>query len=114
MRLAVIAFTARGGALAQRLAETFGGRAFGLGKGRIPGLEEADSLSRWTAERWQDSGGLIFVGACGIAVRAIAPYIKDKFTDPAVVTVDEKGQFVVPLLSGHVGEPTSWPFVWPG
>ena len=103
MKLAVIAFTARGGALAQRLAETFGGRAFGLGKGKIPGLEEADSLSRWTAERWQDSGGLIFVGACGIAVRAIAPYIKDKFTDPAVVTVDEKGQFVVPLLSGHVG-----------
>lgn len=103
MKLSVIAFTARGGALALKLAEAFGGRCFGLGKGRIPGLEEAESLGQWTADRWQDSEGLIFVGACGIAVRAIAPYVKDKFTDPAVVTVDEWGRFVIPLLSGHVG-----------
>ncbi|MBM6869452.1 cobalamin biosynthesis protein [Pseudoflavonifractor phocaeensis] len=103
MKLSVIAFTARGGALARRLAETFGGRAFGLGKGKIPGLEAADSLSQWTAQRWRESDGLIFVGACGIAVRAIAPHVKDKFTDPAVVSVDEGGQFAVPLLSGHVG-----------
>lgn len=55
-----------------------------------------------------DSGTLgkvgIFIYRCGgIAVRYIAPYVKDKFTDSAVVVADEAGQYVIPLLSGHVG-----------
>lgn len=46
---------------------------------------------------------LIFIMACGIVVRSIAPYIKDKQSDPAVVVVDELGRFAVSLLSGHIG-----------
>lgn len=45
----------------------------------------------------------IFIGAAGIAVRYISPFVKDKYTDSPVLVMDEKGRYVIPLLSGHVG-----------
>ncbi|MFZ5989664.1 MAG: cobalt-precorrin 5A hydrolase [Bacillota bacterium] len=52
---------------------------------------------------FESCDALVFIMACGIVVRSIAPYIKDKRTDPAVVVLDEKGKFVISLLSGHIG-----------
>ena len=53
--------------------------------------------------QWNDFDAFIFIGAMGICVRTIAPYMKDKHTDPAVVCIDSMGKHVVSVLSGHVG-----------
>ncbi len=95
MKIAYIAFTEKGCALAGRLAGLFGGEAVRCG--------QSVSLAQWTAEQFAAADALIFVGAAGIAVRAIAPHIKSKATDPAVIVVDECGRFVVPVLAGHLG-----------
>lgn len=52
---------------------------------------------------FEQSEALIFVGALGVCVRMIAPFIKDKHTDPAVVCVDSVGRNVISVISGHVG-----------
>ena len=95
MSRAYLAFTAKGEALAHRLAEALPGSVSRCG-GDV-------TLKGWTAEHFAQNEALIFVGAVGIAVRAIAPHCRSKAADPAVVVVDEGGNFAVPLLSGHLG-----------
>ncbi len=67
------------------------------------GVVCVESLSAWCAENFNSYDGFIFIGAIGIAVRLIAPSLSSKLTDPAVVNLDSEGQYVVSLLSGHVG-----------
>lgn len=65
---------------------------------------EAEIISRTNVgKRWKDFDAFVFVGAMGICVRTIAPYIKDKHEDPAVVCVDSMGLNAISVLSGHVG-----------
>ena len=61
------------------------------------------STSAWAGKKFPDSDALIFIGATGIAVRSIAPYVASKKSDPAVLVIDECGRFVISLLSGHLG-----------
>ena len=65
--------------------------------------ERGTGFREAVGKAFRESDALVFVGAAGIAVRGIAPYIMDKYADPAVVSVDEFGRYAVPLLSGHVG-----------
>ena len=96
MSRAYLAFTEKGMALAHRLARALPGSVSRCGAGGV-------RLAEWTSTQFAQADALIFVGAAGIAVRAIAPHCKSKATDPAVVVLDECGRFAVPLLSGHPG-----------
>lgn len=95
MKVACLAFTEKGYALACRLAQELGGTAQRSG--------QPLTLHQWTQTHFPQEKALIYVGAVGIAVRAIAPYLQGKTQDPAVVAVDECARFAVPLVSGHLG-----------
>ena len=95
--IAYLSFTARGAALAETLAAATGGTVTNARR------EAGFSLRDWTAERFGACEALVIIGAAGIAVRAVAPFLRSKTTDPAVLVLDEQGRFVIPLLSGHLG-----------
>ncbi len=90
MRPRILWITEKGKALAQRLS--------GLLLGEVRRFERG-----LVEEAFQSKRPLIFIGAVGIATRAVAPFIRHKSLDPPVVVLDEGGRFVISLLSGHLG-----------
>lgn len=64
----------------------------------------AQTISRTdVSKQWKQFDAFVFIGAMGICVRTIAPFIKDKHEDPAVICIDSLGQHVISVLSGHIG-----------
>lgn len=59
-------------------------------------------------QAFKQGDSLLFICATGIVVRVLAPVINNKYDDPPVLVVDELGQFVIPLLSGHEGGANQW------
>lgn len=110
MKVALISFTGAGADTCRKISDGLTARGYeckAFGKNRFAeasGLLSLEStLPEWTAAVFGINDALIFVGASGIAVRAIAPHVRDKTLDPAVVVVDEQGRYAIPLLSGHLG-----------
>ncbi len=116
MKISVISFTQTGRKLSERIAEELeemGKTELELytryrryaremdGKVRVQFVET--SVSQWAMEQMRKKNAMLFIGACGIAVRAVAPHLTDKLRDVPVLVMDEEGRYVVPILSGHVG-----------
>lgn len=110
MKLAMISFTERGSRLCRNLSEAleiqgYCCEAYAIKKYAAPHglLPLTRPLQEWTGEMFDKCSAICFIGASGIAVRSIAPFVRDKTKDPAVVVMDEKGIFAISLLSGHLG-----------
>lgn len=113
MKTAVIAFTGTGMRLAEKIGEILkennhenwlylkSRHAVPAQGSRMQLVEEG--LEDWARKVIPGMEAVIFVGASGIAVRTMAPFVKNKKTDPAVLVLDEAGTFCISLLSGHLG-----------
>lgn len=110
MKLSIISFTENAILLSEKIAKRMGGAEcvlytkcgmYSQERQRVRFVTQ--SIGEWAKEQFEEANVLLFIGACGIAVRAIAPYIMDKLYDSPVLVMDENGHYVIPLLSGHVG-----------
>ncbi|MGN0349308.1 MAG: cobalt-precorrin 5A hydrolase [Roseburia sp.] len=120
MKLCIISFTKNGMRLSEKVAEEIKRADVTIPSQQIEtalftkckecmetekeGISFAEkSIGEWTKEQMKKRNALLFIGACGIAVRAIAPNIADKLHDSPVLVMDERGKYVIPILSGHIG-----------
>ena len=108
MNLALIAITNDGINVAECIKEKLDGEVTvflpqKLKQTKLTATYYSRKLGDQIGELFSDYEGFILIMASGIVVRTIAPYIKDKYTDPAVVVVDDVGRYVISMLSGHEG-----------
>lgn len=117
-RMAVIVLTDQGLLLGRKIINGFREREMGLTmelwvseSANPKATGECHTFKQLAAilpQLWKRSALLIFVMAAGIVVRQVAPLIQSKDRDPAVLVLDQKGRFVIPLLSGHLGGANAW------
>ena len=74
----------------------------------LEGCQIFPSYAQFMAAHFREYDLFVFIGAMGICIRSIAPFIKDKYTDPAILCVDSTGRFVISVLSGHIGGANDW------
>ena len=106
MRLAVISFTQHGSRLNKMVSKAMSLQGYDCDSYAIKkyassyGLKILDQpLQEWTGEMFEKMDAILFIGATGIAVRSIAPFVQSKTKDPAIVVMDEKGVF---LMKGSI------------
>lgn len=109
LQIDIYAFSSNGAKLCDKLIENMKGYKINayvpekyVNSAEFVNLRE-DNLYRASEKSFNNKDCIIYVGAVGIGVRAIAPFIRSKKYDPAVICIDDKGQNVIPILSGHMG-----------
>lgn len=111
MMLAILTFTNRGAKVAKFIADFFSSKLYYFGSEALEDNDDRFFVKNNSSERVTDhfkqiylqSSGIVFISACGIAVRLIAPMLIDKTKDKPVVVVDDGARYAISLLSGHEG-----------
>ncbi len=102
--VAILALTRRGTELAARISSLMpGSSCFCNSRYALPGMIPMRKMAESFSDAWREYGSIICIMGCGIVVRTLAPFIKNKMVDPAIVVVDEEGKYAISLLSGHLG-----------
>ena len=115
-KFAIIALTRQGSKTAQQLADKLASYSNYSVQIYLPAKFAGSKVNSFNSEQFQKvmqeqfqlKDCLICIMATGIVVRSIAPMIKDKMSDPAVIVLDEKAHHIISLLSGHVGGANAW------
>lgn len=112
MSMSIISFTDNGIQLSKKIAGEMGDEEIDIFT-KYTGPQDEQTFSsvhfveerigEWAGEQMKSGNTMLFIGACGIAVRAIAPCVANKLQDSPVLVMDEKGDYVIPILSGHFG-----------
>ena len=97
VKTAILVINKNGEKLARKLKANFKNATI------IKLKKKKESLIGSVGKIFKEYDGLIFIAALGIVVRLISPFIKDKFSDPAIVCVDTAGRFSISILSSHQG-----------
>ncbi len=107
MKIGLVCFSDAGASIARRLCKTLEiekTQVHSINKFAVPnGFTSHGTIRADMETLFHKYDALIFICAVGIAVREIAPHVKDKTTDPAVLVINDRGQYVIPILSGHIG-----------